>query len=228
MTRLDLNHLINFYDHKRPSKKGDASELKKGDASALNMMLGEELALALIKDFFSRSKSPCNVLDSPCTQGTPKGNRLDAWIRVKSTEGEHHYQREIKNWSAHSVGGKEAPSNTSESELETFRIGRWANVFSITDKTLKEASARKVLTRMRPEDGSWKVRPLIIFWDTMHPDGKKESFFKVDVHDPNFDQLWVFSMSTYVRSLQKNNVNHIDVEMPDTLRRLSLISSILG
>lgn len=219
MSKLDLNHLLNFYDYKRPSEKGDAS--------ALNMVLGEELALALIKDYFLRSKSECNVLDLTCSTGAQKGYRLDAWIRVKSTEGNHHYQTEIKNWSAHSVGGKKAPSNASESELERFRKERWENVFSVENRKLKETSAQKVLTRMQPADDSWHVRPLIIFWDPMHPEGKDAPFFKVDVQAPDFSHLWVFSMSTYVRQLKKQRRSHIEVEMPHTLRRLSLISSML-
>jgi hypothetical protein len=219
MPELVLPELLDFYDRKVPGSEGHAS--------AINAVMGEDLAIALIKDYFQRKRASVRVVSRKCTQKTKKGKRLDAWIEITDTDGIFHYQTEIKNWSAHAIGGKAAPTDESDEAMRAYRINRWHNQFSSEKKTLKEDAARKVLVRMAPESTMHVVRPLIIFWDTMHPTGEEDAFFKVEVASDAFGELWVFSMSTHVRGLIKLGITQLSVEMEETEQRRTLLRNFL-
>ena len=93
-------------------------------------------------------------------------------------------------------------------------------------KTLKQEPARKVLIQMKSLDKEAEIRPLIIFWDSLHPDGNPEPFFNVAIDDSHFQRLWIFSMSTYVRGLINSGVNELPVHMPNVVDRLDWLNKI--
>ena len=50
------------------------------------------------------------------------------------------------------------------------------------------------------------VRPLVCVWDALHPNGSSEALFEVEVADAAFSQVWFFSMSNYLRSLDASEL----------------------
>jgi hypothetical protein len=218
MRSLNLPALIDFYDRKVSQSIGHAT--------AINAVMGEDLAINLFCDYASRNNLSPKILSEKCTQGTNSGKRLDCWIEINEKSKLVHFQTEIKNWSAHAFSGKIIPENASEDDMILYRIGRWENQFDSINKTLRQDPAKKVLIKMRPLSQYAEIRPLIIFWDAMHPSGDSKEYFPVDVDNESFKQLWVFSMSNYVRNLIKMNVFDIKVEMPSVINRFKWLNNL--
>lgn len=215
---LNLPALIDFYDRMVPESKGHAT--------AINAVMGEEFASALFIDFAKRNNFSPIILSDVCTQGTKKGKRLDRWIKVIENDKAVYFQTEIKNWSAHAFSGRKTPVTESEEELIPYRVARWKIQFDTDANTLRQEPAKKVLIKMKAPDLNGEIRPLIIFWDSMHPEGSPEPFFSIKVDDAPFNLLWVFSMSTYVRNLINQGISEIDVEMPSVVERLRWLETL--
>ena len=210
---LNLLALIDFYDRMVPESKGHAN--------AINAVMGEEFASALFLDFAARNNLSPTIISDVCTQGTKNGKRLDRWIQIIENNKTIYFQTEIKNWSAHSISGRKTPVTESEEELIPYRIARWKTQFDEDANILRQDPANKVLIKMKSPDINAEIRPLIIFWDSMHPDGSPIPFFSVKVNGSPFDFLWIFSMSTYVRNLINQGISEIVVEMPGVVERLN-------
>jgi len=214
---LSLQNLLSFYEQR------DAEATRH--SSAVTAIVGEELFLSILNNYWHGKGTHFAVLNRKCNTGSRTGKRLDAWVEITNEEGKYQYQTEIKNWSAHSLGGISPPNDDSEDSLKEYRINRWLRQFDSSSKTLKSIKAQKVLTKMKADKEDWKIRPLIIFWDAMHPTGKSDPFFKVEVTNPNFDDLWVFSVANYVRQLIDHKVNYITVNLKNVNERLKIINS---
>jgi hypothetical protein len=179
-------------------------------ATAIVAVLGEDLGAALLQ---KRLKEDGIVTHVPlCPNGRPltpaaNGCRLDRWLLSDGPENPRQYQVEIKNWSACAINGqrfttdKDAPDYIER--LAQHRIERWECTFNKQRQSFwNSKAANKVLTRMRnPPRAAVEVEPLICFWDPMHPEGKADSLFRVDLRRNmngfDFDYFWVFSMSNY-------------------------------
>jgi hypothetical protein len=108
----------------------------------------------------------------------------------------------------------------------------WNNVWDSNLNMPVSDSISKVLLPMpRPvgSNNSYKVRPLLIFWYLLHPEGKKECFFEKSVgQKPNqksFNSVWIFSISSYLRGLSSAS---IELEMLDVLARMKWLDLILA
>ncbi|MDR2195392.1 MAG: hypothetical protein LBE50_02155, partial [Gallionellaceae bacterium] len=204
---------------------------RPGDATAINAVAGEDLGAALIVDYLTQQKNiPTEILTAPCTQGTRKGVRLDRWIHTMEGKKNIYYQTEIKNWSAHAIGGKKLSVTASAKEISDHKKERWKNIWAdSTFKNPQKSTARKVLQPMKlPEGYNGELRPLICFWDAMHPRGRDEPFFSVPVNDPNypnFKKLWVFSMSAYLRN-QRTDKRIIRLSLERTEKRIELLKEM--
>jgi len=196
----------------------------KGHATAINAVMGEEFASALFVDYANRNNLNPSIVSEICTQGTQKGKRLDRWIQIIENGKIIHFQTEIKNWSAHAFSGKRIPSNETEEYLVPYRIARWKIQFDSEGDSIRQEPAKKVLIKMKAVDPEAEIRPLIIFWDAMHPEGKPEPLFNVKVKDSPFDSLWVFSMSNYVRNLISQGIYEVKAEMPSVIDRLNWLN----
>lgn len=226
--KLDLIQLLTFFD--------EAPKDSCGHATAIVGVIGEDFGAAVVKHYMVRSKlwGDINSVEidheKTPTTGAQSGFRLDRWVLVSHENGATLYQVEIKNWSAHAIGGKRIAINVSEEDLVSHRRDRWKNQF--TEKGVPNRdSSRKVLVKMVPPYrwAHYPITPMICFWDAMHPDGKSDPFFEVgiefDAHDDTkycreFKKLAVFSMSNYIRLLVKNGESVIDVELPNCEKRL--------
>lgn len=215
--KLDLRELVNFYDY--------AVKDSVTHATAVNAMIGEELAISLMLHFFQIKRTPLEALPGPCNQGTKKGKRLDKWFVQNDGRNVLLYQTEIKNWSAHSLRGMRLDEKfrdlpLSSEEWTKHRKQVWGRRFT-EESTLRDPATWKVVTPMKPPLGYEKsaIKPIICFWEGMHPEGKADVFFDVPLKDENFDKLFVFSMSNFVHQLLAEDVYFLDVAMPDAVVR---------
>jgi len=90
--KLNIKELLDFFDDKKDSQKGDAN--------AIMALLGEDLNASIFRHF---KKNAIEILDDSVLPGTSKGKWLDRWI----VDGKKLYQCEIKNWAATAIGGKQ-------------------------------------------------------------------------------------------------------------------------
>ena len=216
MVEIDIIELLKFYDEK--------IQTSVHHATAINAVAGEDLGAGLITHYLNREKISAKVLQDPCTQKTKSGYRLDRWILAIRNGEKVYYQTEIKNWFAHAIGGKILKINATQDEVSDYKIKRWNS--SWDGKMLTAKTARKVLTPMKPIEENSKIEPLICFWVSMHPEGKNEPFFSVDIKDKNFSRLWVFSMSAYLRNLLNSGEKKVTLEMPDTESRIEWLKTL--
>ncbi len=216
---LYLRELLEFYDQKL--------DRSSTHSSAIKSILGEDLAITLLSHYFNSIGYSFRIFSEACNQGTKNGHRLDKWIEIKAANKAAIYQVEIKNWSAHSLGGGAISPHANEEALRDFRMERWSRRFDVKNKVPAEKSTLKVLTKMKvPESYSnAKHKALLCFWEALHPDGKADPLFEVSVKCNSFKRLTIFSMSNYVRQLLKST-DVLEVQMKVTDERIKLLKRI--
>lgn len=236
--RLNIRETLRFFD--------EAPKDSRKHASAIVGVCGEDLGIGLLqkylKDVGGCSSRVVYEKGQPKTpaSGTGSGDRLDRWLLVESGSPGHPkrtvYQVEIKNWSAHAIDGKPLPINADGATLKSHRRERWLKCWDPEAKGFRDRNMGKVLTKMQPPvkmdspDGVARtiepairqdeVQPLICFWWALHPEGEDSSLFRLPLPDGGlngFDSCWVFSMSTYLRSISESEIT---LNMPSTARRL--------
>lgn len=217
LVNIDILSTLKFYDEAVPESDHHAT--------AINAVAGEDLGVGLLIHYFRQKNLKVEVLPEKCNPGTRSGFRLDKWIRVKHNGKSICYQTEIKNWSAHAIGGRKLDARASDTDLAAHKIERWKNQWN--GSTFRARQARKVLIPMKRPKPNCKVEPLICFWDALHPVGKREPLFSVKINDPNFSRVWIFSMSAYLRELHSSGIKRVTIEMPDTVIRLIWLARIL-
>ena len=211
-----------------------------GHATAFVSVVGEDLNAACFRNYTEAKGAKVDILAAPVTTGRTQGPRLDRWIAVDQPgEGKFLYQTEIKNWSAHAIGGEVLPVSTGPEELANYKRRRWTRHWDLKRRTLKGASCAKVLVPMKPPDGfeGFAIRPLLIFWEPIGNIGKrKEPLFRVPVTanfpfqpapswqgTDTFKELWVFSVSCYLRDLTEDSIR---LPMPDAAFRLQALNRL--
>lgn len=195
-------------------------------ATSVCLVAGEELGIGLLIDYMMREGKQATLLSRKCTTGRNKGSRLDAWIQLKEQGRDILYQVEVKNWSAHAIGGKSLPLDAKTEVISAHKIERWGREWR-SGSFLKEG-VRKVLTPMKPPTLSYdSIEPCVCYWDALHPNGKDEPFFDVKPHNHTFPLVHIFSMSAYLRILRKEGKLTITLDMPDTIQRLDWLNKIL-
>lgn len=170
--KLNLRELLNFYDHRVPSSNHHAS--------AINAVLGEDLAVALLVHYLKGLGLGVIVLGEVCTQGTRRGYRLDKWIAFESASESAIYQVEIKNWSAHSIGGKSVKPDADEDFMREFRLSRWLYQFNVEAQIPSQKETLKVLTKMRvpAEFSGYNHQALLCFGNHFITKATSRRFFK--------------------------------------------------
>ncbi len=213
---VNVCELIRFFDEKPAGSVGHAT--------AVVAVLGEDLGAALLIDHFTRQGHAARLHAGPVTTG-PKGPRLDRWLEVGAPDEPVLYQVEIKNYSAHAIGGKVFPWNASPEEGTKHRIERWRHFWDDTEHSFRWGALRKVLVKMNPPRPlqHCTLAPLICFWDAMHPHGEPAWFFTVQARGGDFPRVNVFSMSSYLRSLEQEQ---LALEMPNVTARFRWLGAI--
>ena len=96
---IDVHEVLSFFDE---APKGSSRH-----ATAIASVIGEDLGISLLATYLRREcGASVEVLPARCTQGTKRGCRLDRWVLVDSSRRRVLYQVEVKNWSAHAIGGR--------------------------------------------------------------------------------------------------------------------------
>ena len=239
LVKIGVKDLLCFFD-----EKPDGSE---GHATGIVGIVGEDLNAACFQHYLKSKCAHACVLPYRVTTGNRKGPRLDRWIKVDWSEGEKTvFQTEIKNWSAHAIGGKRLSVSASPEEVSEYKHTRWEGHWVVQRHTLREPYTAKVLVRMKPPDGVDEkiIRPLLIFWEALGPRDQADShLFRINTPTcdfpfelpntwPNprefpglwiFSELWVFSVSSYLRSIPDTS---IELDMPDAAARLQILNRL--
>lgn len=211
---VDVQQLLAFFDEEAPGSAGHATSLVA--------VAGEDLGAALLLHYLQSVGTDAEVLPERCTQGTKKGPRLDRWVLARSMTGRVLYQVEIKNWSAHAIGGKTLSKDASADALRAYKIERWSSYW--TGAQFRNESVRKVLIPMRSPRPQIPVEPLVCFWTALHPDGHEAPLFSVPLpSDEHLSRVWVFSMSSYLRSIREPT---LVLRMPEVAQRYTWLTRL--
>lgn len=219
--KIKVNRIIQFFDEKPKDSWGHATSVVA--------VAGEDLGIGLLKHYLENvQKAKVSILNHTPTTGKRKGPRLDRWIDVIWSSGTGNiFQVEIKNWSAHAIGGEILPLDASMEEIKRYKIRRWKDMWDMKHNVPSTENVAKVLLpMMRPEtiDKSHILEPLVIYWVAIHPEGNNEPFFNRKLgNDQAFSKIWFFSISPYLRSLKQDT---IEVYMPSVVKRMVWLSQL--
>jgi hypothetical protein len=214
--KIAIAAVLRFFDEK-PAES-------RGHATAIVAFAGEDLGLGLLSHYWMHQGASVYVVPGPCGPGTKKGKRLDKWVRVSNGGITTYYQVEIKNWSAHAIGGRVLKVHASAEEVAKHKRERWQKEWN--GETFVQDTIAKVLLPMECPEPDCSPEPLACFWDAMHPDGEGKPLFNVSVPDSHFSRVSVFSMSAYLRDLLASGVSQIDLEMPETAIRMAWLKRL--
>lgn len=213
------------------------SDYSRGHATGVVSVVGEDLNAACFRRYAESKGAVVEVLPNPVTTGQKQGPRLDRWIKADWPDGNRIlYQAEIKNWSAHAIGGKNLPVDAKPQKVADYKQDRWKRHWNSKSSILKGNSCAKVLVPMQRPGGleARTIRPLLIFWEALGPQDADDHLFRVAARRPHYPdlpkfteptELWVFSVSSYLRSLTDET---ICLPMPNAARRLRALTGMFA
>ena len=231
---VNVKELLKFFDEKHGASKGDAT--------GIVALTGEDLNAACFQHYSESRGDSATILPGSVTTGKRKGPWLDRWLLVKPSKGRRFlYQAEIKNWSAAAIGGETLSVKVKPQELADYKQRRWERHWDMERQSLKGPGTAKVLVPMdRPKEYErMPVRPLLIFWEALAPkENVNDHLLSVPVtynfpFDPpaswprtgKFNELWIFSASSYLRSLTEAQIH---LPMPSAARRLQILNNLFS
>jgi hypothetical protein len=207
--------LLSFYDH--PVSWKSTLDGQGSHVSALTGVIGEDLVLGLLLHYWTKSQCTPRIVSYMCKGKGLRGKRLDAWI-VQSPGV--LFQVEVKNWSAHSLGGRSLPIDASAEELKSFAAKSWDYYFRRDQ--LPEEIAKVMQPMVPPADFVARdVKKLLCFWSHITDHTGKPYC----THRLGADLLYVFSASAYLRSLSSETV---ELKVPRIEIRLKLLKSLIS
>ncbi len=208
--------LIRFYDDLGDS---DFTDDNRGShVSAITGMIGEDLLLGTMFHCLANQQSPlmCSLLPDKCKAPGNKGKRLDAWVLIGDTRVA---QIEIKNWSAHSLGGKSLPFAATEAEVSAMSNLRWKNFFGNNDR-MPETTLKVLQDMPVPIIASERsFERWLCFWLPIAQNGA----VPISTATIMGKEVNVFSASIYLRRLREEL---IDISVPRIDARLKILSSL--
>lgn len=215
--KIDVNKLISFFD--APKDWSIYKNHLGSHAAAINILIGEDLILALLKHYFQSINIDFSIYSYKCNQNTRNGKRLDAWVKTRHNNISTLFQTEIKNWSGHSLGGYNLSCHANDNELDDFSEMKYSYYFGNISSVPPEIN--KVYINMSPPMPDIEIKKLLCFWFYI-VNINREPFFTI--HN-SLGELNVFSGSAYLRSIKDNT---IELELPRVSERLNILSSILS
>lgn len=215
---LKVRNLLEFYDDPAPEYRGQHT--------AITSVVGEDMAAGLLLHYWQSQGIHAEVLPGSVTQGTQRGHRLDRWIKTTERGEIFHYQVEIKNWAANAIGGRKLAVNALASEVREHKLERWSKEWD--GNGFIKVGVKKVLVPMKPREGEETVRPLVAFWNAMHPQGEADPLFSMPLRSHAFPRVWVFSMSAYLRDLHRQGMKGIKIYAPAIEARLEILQSLIN
>jgi hypothetical protein len=214
--RINREEILQLFDKYNPKLKGNIS--------SIIAVVGEDLGVALFQHF-CKTRLKCSKIDvstENVNTGKNKGPRLDRWIYVYYGKKKCiAYQTEIKNWSVYAV---DQYSQLNDSNFNKITRKAWTNCQKRLLSKKRWNKENKVLCVMKkPKDFPLKAvqKPLIIYWFAFFNDKYEDNpFFPVKISRGSFGELYVFSMSNYLRMLDCKVIN---LNMPVAEKRISWI-----
>ena len=236
MIVVDVEETIRFFDEK--------PEWGCKQATSIVSVIGEDLAAGCFQKHLENKGATVCVryiergdcfYPEPVTTGGQKGSsRLDRWIVVDCPVGGRTvFQTEIKNSSAWAIGGEVLALDASTECFRDYKARMWRKAFNPDIQSLRDPGAAKVLKKMKVPCALSEecVKPLLICWTPMAPKNNPDSFlFQVATRPSQnyiFSELWVFSISSYLRSLRQANICQICLKMPIAAARLRILGRLL-
>ena len=223
---VNVPEIIKFFDVK--------DDYSKTHSASVVAVAGEDLAAACFKKYLEETE-PGTTVCIRWEDKVPKicGGRykLDRWIVVDRPNCDRQvFQTEIKHWSAHSSGGKCISPDASPEELQNHKHDRWSKQWNPNKQSLKDKHHAKVLMPTKPPPGDLKgscILPLIIYWAPMLPECKPDKpLFSVRTNSEcSFKELWVFSISSYLRCIVGKQPK-ICLKMPTAAKRLQILKDL--
>lgn len=229
LVKVNVPDLLSFFDEK--------PDWAERHATAVVGVAGEDLNTACFCHYLESRGHRGEVLADgsgkplAVSPGTRKGSRLDRWIEVRWKDGTRNlFQTEIKNWSAHSLSGEILRLCASDKEVRAYKQSRWENRWDRDEQRLRVRQTSKVLSPMRPPSGceGKDIQPLLIFWEALGlRDNAGDHLFSVDVADNpgKFPKLWVFSVSSYLRSVKQDK---LELMLPEASHRLAVLRKLFA
>lgn len=230
--KINIKKILDFLD--------GAKNSKKGDASAIIGMIGEDLNAAAFKHYKTEvEKSKIEILEESVVTGNKKGKRLDRWIVEKSTNKAILYQCEIKNFAATAIGGKilKTDANINKTIEITDYYWKRERLNSFSKNKSHPNNVTKVLIPMCKPKGYEKctAEPLLIYWIPISDTNQLNPLFSVPLKPLKlptiktpFSKLHVFSVSLYFRQLlwgKKNTI--IDLDLLNFERRMKIFQGFI-
>ena len=143
---LDIRETLTFFD--------EQPEDSIGHATALAVLMGEDLALAAFLHCFEDSGGKnLRVLPGPVKRTGKYGPWLDRWISADYCGRNLLFQAEVKSASAHGTTGVPVPVCTPKDQLQEQKWKAWSREWDSSRRTLRDPAYRKVLVRMDPPGG---------------------------------------------------------------------------
>ena len=235
LVTINVKEILSFFDEK--------PVWSINHASGVAGVVGEDLNVSCFQRYIESNGAKVTVRTDPVTTGRRKGPRLDRWIVVDWLDGRRTvFQTEIKNWSAHAIGVRTLPVRATPEEVAEYKQPRWQMMWDSQRRTLTFDLVAKVLVPMKPPpdlEGE-DILPLLIFWEALGPRDQPDSpLFKMEgptggfQFDPprtwpspgKFRSLWVFSVSSYLRSISDDI---IELRMPVAADRLRILKRLFS
>ena len=242
---INVNEILSFFD-----EKPDWAD--KHSAGVVGMIF-EDLAAATLEHYLHRNGvEHVAIRTEPVTTGQKKGPWLDRWIEADLAGGQKVlFQTEIKSVSAHSTGHKRIMLNASVEDMREHEQENWDGQWNSETNTLRHQPMAKVLVPMKRPAGTEDRRllPLLIYWQPISPKDHSlsqdqvegEHLFKVTdvtyqfafrkprswIINPKFTELWVFSISSYLRSIRNEISGQLEFPMPNATKKMQALLRVV-
>jgi hypothetical protein len=255
--KVDVRALIEFFDVNTDARP-DASSIKAilGEELAVACMVSYFASKGAKAGLLMQDARKGYRL--ACTTGEQKGFQLDGWFLVEENGGSICYQMEVKSWSFHGIGGSDQRLLITQADTQDD-LQKKKHIFSryydAQTKALIHPGTRKVLLKMKQPEGTrnnprpptHNPLPLLCLWAPVcrAESDIAEIFFRVPVRrlestlkengaecqPGGFDELYVFSVSNYLRTLLANTESGteritVSLALPRVAERLKLLASI--
>ena len=242
---INIEDTLRFFD--------EIPDWSKGHVTAIVAVLGEDLSAAALQHCLEQNGAQ-HVQIRPESVKNPgrRGPWLDRWVEADlPCGGNVLFQTEIKSSSATAIGGKKLPLDASERDISDLQKWAWRGQWDSERQTLKHGGIAKVLVKMSPPDEDAKKRtllPMLIFWQVVDPTvsadaepiGEGSHLFRIKTlsydfpfHPPaswdcskKFQELWVFSVSSYLRFLLRGGCREVEFAMPDAVGRIRALDRL--
>lgn len=226
-TKIDIEAIIRFYDH--ADTKGNARH-----ASAVTGVLGEPLGIGLFTHYLEaegwRVHEPFDEIPKAPKPHKARGSYwLDFWLYATREGKRRLYQVEVKNWSAHSLGGRELSIDADADAMREHARERWRSLVDEQNRFKQPYLGKVIFPGYVPPAGVPgpvpRATPLACLWTVFHPTGRLVPRFTRTMCGENSAPVGCefFSMSAYLRMLRRNGKKEISVVLPRLRERVDLI-----